>query len=526
MKKLFFAAIALVAMVGCDNSFNDVQNVPTDGDAALLKVNIKAAGDLTRAGEPGDYKDGSPAENAVERVDFYFFDANGGVYPVDGAANGENFISYKPDFAAEDKVDNIEEISDVVLVIKGSKKQLPTQMIAVVNDPAAAATKTKAQLETAVLKTLRNEAGNFVMSNSVYMDGSVKITATQILPENIFTTTTLGDDVKVPDSIELEGVNPVDIYVERVAAAVEVKIAEGNKYDTGATYGENGGKIYAEVLGWGVTNNTAEANLIKAIDTNWTATELGFEWNNTSFFRSYWANTTAKPAHNLTFNALMDHDVAYDYYFENTLDAAAENSVVAGEGNQTPQLLVAARLVDKDGNPINLGQWFGVQYTIEDLKTVMVNTVVSKLFVKDGDTYVSVDKDDVVFYQRPYTETDNRYEVKVTVKEATTYYDATGAVLTAEAAHAILDAISPAKMYTTGYTYYYTNINHYGSETGIVRNHWYEIKLKSIEGLGTPVYNPEHYIIPERPDEEEPAHLAAQINVLSWSLVQNEVELK
>ena len=522
MKKLFFAAIALVAMVGCDNSFNDVQNVPNGGDAALIKVNIKAAGDLTRAGAPGEFKDGTDAENAVERVDFYFFDANGGAYAVDGAANGENFISYKPNFKAETEKNYIEEMSDIVLVIKGAKKQLPTQMIAIVNDPAAAATKSKAQLEAAVLETLRDGNNNFVMSNSVYMDGAVKITATQILPENIFTDT-LGDAVQVPSTLVNVDVNPVDIYVERVAAAVEVKLAEGKKYDTGETY--NNGKIYAEVLGWGVTNNTAEANLIKAIETNWTATELGFEWNNTPFFRSYWAKTTATPRHNLTFNALKAHDVAYDYYFENTLDAADENSVVAGEGNQTPQLLVAARLVDEDGNPINLGQWFGVQYTIEDLKTVMVNTVVSKLFVKDGDTYVSVDKDDVVFYQMPDTTDDNRYEVKVTVKEGVNYFDAEGKALTTEAAHAILDAISPAKMYTTGYTYYYTNINHYGSETGIVRNHWYEINLKAITGLGTPVYNPEHYIIPERPDEEEPAHLAAQINVLSWSLVQNNVTL-
>ena len=523
MKKLFFAAIALVAMVGCDNNFNEIQNVPNGGDAALLKVNIKAAGDLTRAGEPGDYKDGTDAENAVERVDFYFFDANGGAYAVDGAANGENFISYKPNFVAETETNNIEEISDVVLVIKGSKKQLPTQMIAVVNDPAAAATKSKAQLEAAVLNTLRDEAGNFVMSNSVYMDGTVKITATQILPENIFTTT-LEEDVDVPSSIELEGVNPVDIYVERVAAAVEVNIAEGNKYDTGVTYGENGGKIYAKVLGWGVTNNTAEGNLIKSINASYEG--LGFTWNNAPFFRSYWANTTAQPAHNLTFNALMAHKNEVDYYFENTLPAAAENSVVAGEGNQTPQLLVAAQLVDEAGEPIQLGQWFGVQYTIEDLKTVMINTVVSKLFVANGEnTYISVDKDDVVFYQMPETTADNRYEVKVTVKEGVNYFDAEGKALTADAAHAILDAISPAKMYTTGYTYYYTNINHYGATTGIVRNHWYEINLKAITGLGTPVYNPEHVITPEKPEEEEPAHLAAQINVLSWSLVQNDVTL-
>lgn len=519
MKKLFFAALALAAMVGCNDSFNEIEKTPTSGDSALLKVNIKSAGDLTRAGVPSDYKDGSDAENAVEKVDFYFFDAQGSAYAVNGVAGGDNFITYKPNFAAENDKTYIEEISDVVLVIKGAKQQLPTQVVAIVNGPVAT-TKNKAQLEAEVLTSLYDKDGNFVMSNSVYMDGTVKITATQILPENIFTTTV--GDVEAPGTLELEGVNPIDIYVERVAAAVEVKIKEGNMYDTGVKYNAGEGNIYAKVLGWGVTNNTAEANLVKAIDAAWDATTLGFQWNNAPFFRSYWAATTAIPAHNLTFNALKAHNGTVDYYFENTKPAAEENSVVAGEGNQTPQLLVAAQLVDKDGNAISLGEWYGVQYTIEDLKTVMVNTVASKLFVKNGETYVSVNKDDVEFYQMPDTTADNRYEVKMRAKEGIAYYDAAGV---AADANAILGAVSPAKMYTTGYTYYYTNINHYGTTTGVVRNHWYEVSLKSITGLGTPVYNPDHYIIPEKPEADEPAHLAAQINVLAWSLVQNDVEL-
>lgn len=520
MKKLFFAAFALAAMVGCNNSLNEIENVPTTGDSALLKVNIKSAGDLTRAGVPGDYKDGTDAENAVEKVDFYFFDAQGGAYAVNGVVGGDNFITYKPNFVAENDKAHIEEMSDVVLVIKGAKQQLPTQVIAIVNGPVAT-TKSKADLEAAVLTSLRDADQNFVMSNSVYMDGNVKITATQILPENIFTTT-LGDEVEAPGTLELEGINPIDIYVERVAAAVEVMVNENNMYDTGVKYNAGEGNIFAKVLGWGVTNNTDEAYLVKSINAAWDATELGFQWNNTPFFRSYWAATTDVPEHNLTFNALMAHNGGVDYYFENTKPAAEENSVVAGEGNQTPQLLVAAQLVDKDGNAISLGEWYGVQYTVEDLKTVMVNTVASKLFVKNGETYVSVNKDDVEFYQMPYTTVDNRYEVKMRAKADVVYYDAAGNTTDA---NVILDAVNPAKMYTTGYTYYYTNINHYGTQTGIVRNHWYEINLKSITGLGTPVYEPEQYIIPEKPEAEEPAHLAAQINVLAWSLVKNDVEL-
>jgi hypothetical protein len=45
-------------------------------------------------------------------------------------------------------------------------------------------------------------------------------------------------------------------------------------------------------------------------------------------------------------------------------------------------------------------------------------------------------------------------------------------------------------------------------------------------GFGTPVYNPDHVITPEDPDEQPAANLAAQINILSWSVVSQNVTLQ
>lgn len=522
MKKLFIAAMALAAFVGCSKDVDDASSVAqAEGSAALLKVNVKSVDDLTRAGNVGAYKDGDATENAVANVDFYFFNADGSAYAVDGT---NNFITVTPEFKAEgDKTNSIESVSDVVLVIKGAQKQLPTQMVAVVNAPVAATAKNLSDLEDDVLEALTNKSGNFVMSNSVYMNGTVKITATQILPENIFVDPDYEGEVGAEYTGEVKDVNPIDIYVERVAAKVEVKFNEDGLYDTGETY--NGKIIYAQVLGWGVTNNTAESNLIKSINPAWTG--LGFAWNNAEHFRSYWAATTATPAHNLSFNALTNHKATEDYYFENTKPAAEKNSVTSGEGNQTPQLLVAAKLVVKNGEnfeALELGEWYGVQYTIEDLKTVMINTVASKLFKKVAENeYVSIDKDDVVFEQMPANTPDKRYEVVVKVKSGVEYFNAAGQSETN--AQAILNGIQPAKMWNTGSAYYFTNIQHYGNETGIVRNHWYEINVNAIKGLGTPVYNPELVIVPEIPEKDDAAHLAAQINVLSWALVSNDVQL-
>ena len=517
--KLFLAAAMVVAMVGCNKSEGPVAG-NADGDSALLKVNLKTAGVVTRADV---FADGSDAENAVSTVDFYFFDANGAAYPVSGT---DNFLRVDAaGFAADGTAaDNIEEVSDVVLLIKKSKQAPPTQLVAVINAPEAPSTVSLAQLEAAVLNSLQNGDDNFIMSNSVYMNGAVKVTATQILPEHIFTTDV--QDVEPGQKLELEGVTPVDIYVERVAAKVEVLLAEGNKYDTGETF--NGQPIYAQVLGWDVTKNTAESNLIKSVDPSWTS--VGFTpWNNAALYRSYWAATEADASHNRSFNALMAHTAGYDYYHENTKPAAEDgvNSVVAAEGNQNPQLVVAAQLVDANGKALELGEWFGVRYEMEDLKTTMVNTVASKLYVTaNKTTYTSVTKDDVVFYQVAENTPSKRYEVKIKASADVKYYNAALEELSADAVNAILDEIVPAYIWKSGYAYYYTPIKHYGDALGMVRNHWYKVSLKAITGLGTPVYDPSMIIVPERPVEQDKLNLSAQISILSWNLVSQEVTLQ
>ena len=96
---------------------------------------------------------------------------------------------------------------------------------------------------------------------------------------------------------------------------------------------------------------------------------------------------------------------------------------------------------------------------------------------------------------------------------------------TDEQVTAILESVSPAQVWTEGYTYYYTNIQHFGSATGMVRNHVYEVTISAITGLGTPVYNPAHIITPEEPEEQEALNIAAQINILSWHVVSQSVSL-
>ena len=197
------------------------------------------------------------------------------------------------------------------------------------------------------------------------------------------------------------------------------------------------------------------------------------------------------------------------------------------DANQAPQLLVAAQLVNEAGAPVSLAKWYDVLYTVEDLKVAMVGTLASKLYVEKEGALVSIGVGDVKFVQVEQTLGEKRYEVKMQPKEGVVYKTATGA--TAADAATLIGGVDPAQMWgdekNMGYTYYYTTIEHLGTSYGIVRNHCYDIKITKVGGLGTPVYDPTKIITPEKPEEQEALNLATRINILSWHIVSQNVEL-
>ena len=95
-----------------------------------------------------------------------------------------------------------------------------------------------------------------------------------------------------------------------------------------------------------------------------------------------------------------------------------------------------------------------------------------------------------------------------------------------------LRALGPSNVWNNGYTYYFSEIEHLGTlsdsatkRKGVVRNHIYNATINKLSGLGTPVFDPEEVIIPTRPTEED-TYMAAQIKVLSWRVVNQNVEFE
>lgn len=86
------------------------------------------------------------------------------------------------------------------------------------------------------------------------------------------------------------------------------------------------------------------------------------------------------------------------------------------------------------------------------------------------------------------------------------------------------EIVDRALVWNSGMTYYYNEIKHLNDFNGVVRNHIYAINVTKIAGLGTPVYDPGETIYPETPEEND-HYIAAQINILSWRVVDEDYEL-
>ena len=548
--KLFFAAMAAVAVIGCQKEVGGSVTGEADGMASFLKVNLNTAGTITKA-DPGNFKSGSDEENKVNSVTFYFFDAEGEKYVIQ---NMENYMTGNVSDWTEGEKNSIEEVSGLILVIKQSNGDFPAQMVAVLNAPTELQKSMTLDELNDSIETLYDEKNGFIMSNSVYVDGDQVIQTTAITKNNLFNANLeVGDPgynppgtILKPDNTDVpDDITPVEIYVERVAAKVTVAGAEGVELTEIPVYaedgetqltvgdGDNAKNVFVKITGWDVTNNTASSHILKQLSANYDPAPFT-TWNNVAFFRSYWANTDAEPLHNLTYDDLTSNDAKY--YHENTAAASESNGVDVDDNgtyenpnttrNQAPQLLVAATLVDENGDPIDLARWYGKNYTEEGVKKAMIATVDHRLYTKSEDKYTSITADDVVFSQTGQTAESKRYEVYASANEETEYYDAAGNPMELNAVNEILNAIEPAQIWKDGKTYYYTTISHFGSSTGMVRNHCYQILIDSVKGFGTPVYESDFVITPEKPVDSEAVNLSARINILQWHLVNQNVTLQ
>lgn len=563
--KLFPLACAALMMSAC-GSDNDIEGGATNpaGDAQYLAVNIVNVGTTpTGRGSSADpnYKDGTTEENKINKVRFYFFNSDGSPYTLVGTA--ETTTATNVNWLEQNTIDpikpgtesSVDKILNTVLVIKGSTAAAPAKMVTVINPGTLTATTLNSDgvvslselcdglNDTKFYAPTSGSVSDFVMTNSAYLEAGRKV-CPSLVSGHVETS-----DVNAK-------ANPVDIYVERVAAKVSTALTDANfEVGTAANWGDGlyktkdpvytygaDTKIYAVIEGWGVADENANAMVVKQISDSWTNDNLGINpWNTADYHRCFWEsmkpNATGTSIYSNVNHPFKDYKAnittGIKYTLPNTAAAASEYSNPM-ENNMT-KFLVAATLKYQDGGVwknAEVCKYRGVEYLgINNLKEA-VATAYNKYYKKVGTAYKELEATDIDFSTTSTTTTLKDYQVVPTLASAVTEVytkNATGGYDNATAAAKADIEQFTAEVRTGGKAYYYIPINHLGSdgsvaECGIVRNHWYQVTLNKIKGLGTPVYDVTKIIDPTTPEYND-TYLAARVNVLQWRVVSQSVDL-
>lgn len=538
-------------------------------DVSYLSINIQNVGEAMSRAEyddqkGGTYEDGTQDESTISDVRFYFFNADGSPYLLKkklATDPDHNWMTPSEDINGTDKDNDhtVEQISKTVLVINGENKVAPHSVVAVINSSSL----TKNTLgENALgngalsLSELRekqdtkfhNAGANFVMSNSIYMKDNNEEYAVPV-SGHVYTSDKEAEK------------DPIEIYVERVAAKVTTTLNtshENWEEGTASTWGEekwayklseklnNKYDVYAVVDGWSVADANGRATVEKAaLSGTWTDELLGIKpWTTGDYHRCFWETSVpfmnGNKVVNQSFKDITTNFGNSVYTLPNT--PAATTDFADKMENSLTKVIVAAHLYYKDENgnykPAEICKYKGIQYLgAKNVLKVVANEIKNTYCKKDADgSFVSITEDDLAFATSVPTGSTTQlmdYEVipQINSKKTIELFDNNHNPVTIDVVNKALAAeTNKAQVRTEGCVYYYTPIRHLAATDtklgyyGVVRNHSYKVNIQEIKGFGTPVFDPKKEIDPTLPEEKD-IFLAARINVLSWRVVNSNVNL-
>ena len=449
MRKFVLISILGLLLVNCTN-----QDVVTDNDgkvsseSSFISISIISAGtsgtraasdEYTDSATDGTYRDGTNAENKVTNVLLLFFNDSGQPTQAIKDENGNRFTYYvwnPTDTGNDNHNQTVEKILEGTIPIsvprQNNKAVWPTQLLAIVNPPVVSdfTGKSLSALKEifADYETGLATEGKFVMTNSVYVDGAEEIYTSPLTESNFCEK---AEDAKK---------NPVNIYVERILARIDLKIdinstsedgtvkykkiGEGANayyiYHTGEKIdnpNENSkdNDVYVRFLGWNVFDTPDQSRLIKEIDKTWKTEDIfGYAdgvrpWNISAYRRSFWAINPKErtnendPKTNGIFHKLgtFGPDAGEGDFNETTHEWTASHNEIPIPGEYTTayfqenaapidnvnngptkpsKVILAAQLVNEDGSPRELARWGGELYTWEGLKAHLCNNELKGLY--------------------------------------------------------------------------------------------------------------------------------------------------
>lgn len=574
MNKLL-GLLVCTALCACSNDEsgiipNDTPNVFT-GDKAYIKVRLADAGTLTRAQE-GDFEYGTN-EQSIKNASFYFYDADG-VFVTQGDVWTDGSAS------TTTPAGNIEFASSNIVVLKGlDKKSYPRYMVTVLNKPTGFVHgKTLDEMQTVLADnnaegiyypaTTDNVTTNyFTMSTTSY---------TETNREKHFVTEVNEGNISLEPMTDASAIaNTVTVYVERLAAKVTLKVSDNLPKDANGRYpikitvaGENNSAgsgdiasedLYVELLGWKLNATAKKSFMVKNIDAAWMDDDLGFTWNRPTDRRSHWGKSFNYGFSGYPENAAgVPANSEYLNYvdLENGL-TALENPAYCAENTNTntivtanfpagvTSILLKAKVCDANGNALDLVRYNGLLFKQDSFLEYVLNVLQTRNQLdvwyangtdEEGNArYTQIGKE----YVKLEHVGDGKVKVVFTNEHGTSLYaedgsncsDQTITALNDDLASASADAIA----YNGGLMYYNIPVEHLNNgdvaengtipeaKYGVVRNHHYVVTIDKLEKIGRGIFDGNEKIVPG--DDPDAYYVGAKINILSWKIVSQNVEL-
>lgn len=578
MKTGKLISIALLSLaVACSKENVSSNQGGSDANQYMAVDIAMSVGASTKA--PADYRDGSEAESTVNVNNsiFLFYDAYGNFLTsgVISATDGSVDENGNLKLTVNNQSGFVEKESKAVIVL-GPTRLRPALVLAVLNYDNCNALKNlsladvHAQVDNNEIST---EAGKFTMTNSVYVDGKNVVNATPISASS------------VKETKEEALKSPVQIYVEREVAKVNMKAMEGlNKTADGkicfetpnAEYVLDGVKVSARIVvdGWAANAFNTTSYLVKDVPTSWIVTNPFASWYDEAAKRTFWAQDpnysgseeyvfgrtpegepgTYKNVKYLSWKEATQNTVdSYNYMYENTTDKASAK-VNGGELANVPTILIAAHVetaqTGADWTRKDIYKFGGLFYTNTSLKNyaaeqILKNKLHWQYTTTEGTKTASVSPDQInIDFVANIADNSGSVKVKVasvtapaadaqlkkaddTVIESANWATAVEEILNGENGFNI--AKKELVCYKKGMCYYQVPIKHNQKADdvayGTVRNHIYELTLSKIAKIGNPVFNEDEKLV-LIPGEEKNYYVSAELKILKWRVVTQDVVIE
>lgn len=333
-------------------------------------------------------------------------------------------------------------------------------------------------------------------------------------------------------------------------------------------------ELYVKINGWKLNATAKKSNIVKNINEEWTENEIGFAWNKPSDYRSFWGKSFNYGKSGYPENATGANDSEYlnyvnllgtlklfdesDYCAENT---NTETIVTDNFPSCVTSILVKATVCNEEGEALSLVRFNGVLFNEENYVKYILNVMKTKnkwnVWVKTSvedkqeETFAQLDENSVkvenvgdgkvkvmldntkitdLYIQSEQPDESGKY-VYTPVENKETFIE--------EFNESLLTECNTSIGYEDGNMYYNIPIEHLNESNktdgkyngikeanyGVVRNHHYMVTINKLEKIGKGIFNPDEVIVPGKDDDKETYYVGADINILSWKIVEQDVEL-